>query len=165
MHQLEISFTVNGEPVSVLCEPSAMLADVLREKLFLTGTKIGCREGECGACTVIMNGRSINSCLVPIAKAKGAVIETIEGLAGNGKLHPLQQAFIDEGAVQCGFCTPGIIMASKALLDKNKTPSKKEIREAVGGNICRCTGYVKIEKAISSAARELSIKAVKGETS
>lgn len=165
MHMIEVSFELNGDPVSVTCEPDAVLVDVLREQLLLTGTKIGCREGECGACTIIMNSQSINSCLVPVAKAQGAVIETIESLASHDHLHPLQEAFINEGAVQCGFCTPGIIMASKALLDKNKSPDKEEIREAVGGNICRCTGYVKIERAINAAAHKMSIKAVKGETS
>lgn len=157
-----MNFTLNGNAVEVSCEPDKMLVDVLRENLFLTGTKIGCREGECGACTVILNGNAVNSCLVPAAKVVGSEIQTIEGVAVKGKLHPLQEAFIEKGAVQCGFCTPGVIMAAKALLDKNQTPDRDEIREAIGGNVCRCTGYVKIENAIRHAARVLSEKSVTG---
>jgi len=162
MEKITVNFTLNGKAVEVLCESDKMLVDVLREELALTGTKIGCREGECGACTVILNGDAVNSCLIPAAKVIGKQIQTIEGVADNGKLHPIQTAFIEKGAVQCGFCTPGLIMSAKALLDKNKSPSSDEIREAIGGNVCRCTGYVKIENAIKHAARVLSEISVTG---
>lgn len=150
------------EIIEVAVSPSETLLDVLREKLHLTGTKRGCGKGECGACTVIFNGKAVNACLVPAMRAKGADIQTIEGVGGLDGLHPLQQSFIDKGAVQCGFCTPGMIMSGKALLDKNKSPSKDQIREAVGGNICRCTGYIKIEEAVEDAAFKLRTAAVKG---
>ena len=162
MSHITVKFTLNGENVEVVCAPDKMLVDLLREDFALTGTKIGCREGECGACTVIMNGQAVNSCLIPAAKAMDTEIQTIEGVANGDELHPLQEAFIDKGAVQCGFCTPGLIMSSKALLDKNKTPALDEIREAIGGNICRCTGYIKVEEAIVQAARVMSEDAVKG---
>jgi carbon-monoxide dehydrogenase small subunit len=162
MKKIIVNFTLNGDAIEVSCEPDKMLVDVLRENLFLTGTKIGCREGECGACTVILNGEAVNSCLIPAAKVIGKEIQTIEGVADKGKLHPIQEAFIEKGAVQCGFCTPGVIMSAKALLDKNQTPTKDEIREAIGGNVCRCTGYVKIENAIKHAARVISERSVKG---
>ena len=135
--------------------PDTRLVDLLRDKLELTGTKIGCGKGECGACTVVMNGKAVNSCLIPVMRAMNATIETIEGLATDGKLHPIQQAFVKHGAIQCGFCTPGMIMSTKALLDKHPNPNKEEVREALGGNICRCTGYVKIEEAVLAAAGEL----------
>lgn len=157
-----ISFRLNMEVIEVAVSPSETLLDVLREKLHLTGTKRGCGKGECGACTVIFNGKAVNACLVPAMRAKGADIQTIEGVGGPDGLHPLQQSFIDKGAVQCGFCTPGMIMSGKALLDKNKSPSKDQIREAVGGNICRCTGYIKIEEAVEDAAFKLRTAAVKG---
>ena len=157
-----ISFRLNMEVIEVAVSPSETLLDVLREKLHLTGTKRGCGKGECGACTVIFNGKAVNACLVPAMRAKGADIQTIEGVVGPDGLHPLQQSFIDKGAVQCGFCTPGMIMSGKALLDKNKSPSKDQIREAVGGNICRCTGYIKIEEAVEDAAFKLRTAAVKG---
>ena len=157
-----ISFRLNMEVIEVAVSPSETLLDVLREKLHLTGTKRGCGKGECGACTVIFNGKAVNACLVPAMRAKGADIQTIEGVTGPDGLHPLQQSFIDKGAVQCGFCTPGMIMSGKALLDKNKSPSKDQIREAVGGNICRCTGYIKIEEAVEDAAFKLRTAAVKG---
>ncbi|AFM25080.1 (2Fe-2S)-binding protein [Desulfomonile tiedjei] len=162
MKNITVSFTINGEAVEVSCAPDKMLVDVIRDNLFLTGTKIGCREGECGACTIIMDGEAVNSCLIPVAKAMGKNIQTIEGVADGDKLHPIQEAFIEKGAVQCGFCTPGIIMSAKALLDKNKTPDKHAVREAIGGNICRCTGYVKIEDAINHAARIMCETIVKG---
>jgi carbon-monoxide dehydrogenase small subunit len=149
-----LKFTLNGEPIEIAVSPSDMLVDVLRDKLELTGTKKGCGKGECGACTVIMNGKAVASCLVPALKAADAEIETIEGVA-NGAAHPLQETFMDLGAVQCGFCTPGMIMSSKALLDDNPQPTKSEIREAIAGNICRCTGYVKIEEAVEAAAEKL----------
>lgn len=147
-----LSFVLNGEPVEAYVDPGAMLADVLRDTLGLTGTKIGCKSGDCGACTVLLNGAAVNSCMIPAGKVQGASIITIEGVGSSGKLHPIQQAFIDEGSVQCGFCTPGMILAAKALLDVNPAPGKEEIREAMSGNLCRCTGYVKIENAVVKAA-------------
>ena len=146
MSQIKLSFTLNGEPVQVKVAPADMLLDVLRDKLALTGTKKGCGRGECGACTVILNGQAVDSCLIPAVKAQGAVVETIEGLAKGNQLHPLQEAFADLGAVQCGYCTPGMIMSAKALLDKNPHPDSNAIREGISGNICRCTGYVKIRR-------------------
>ena len=147
-----ISFLLNGEPVEVFVDPGMLLVDVLRDKLMLTGTKIACKAGDCGACTVIMNGSAVNSCLIPVGKVEGSSIVTIEGLARLDKLHPLQEAFIEHGALQCGLCTPGFIMSAKALLDKNPSPDTEQIREALSGNICRCTGYVKIEEAVAAAA-------------
>ena len=153
MEQLNV--TINGKFMSVLVDPSIRLVDFLRDNLFLTGTKVGCGKGECGACTVIMNGKAVTSCIIPVMRAEGAVIETIEGLSKQGELHPLQQEFIEKGAIQCGFCTPGMIMSAKALLDENEDPTPAEVKEALGGNICRCTGYVKIEEAVLSAADKL----------
>lgn len=150
-----LSFTLNGELTEVAVAPSDMLVDVLRDKLNLIGSKKGCGQGECGACTVIMNGEAVTSCIVPALKAQGAVVETIEGIGSPDHLHPLQESFMDLGAIQCGFCTPGMIMSSKALLDKNEQPTREEIREAISGNICRCTGYVKIEKAVTVAAKKI----------
>lgn len=154
MADIDLEFILNGEPVKVKIDPASSLLTVLRDYLGLTGTKKGCGRGECGACTVILDGQAVNSCLVPAAKVQGRRVETIEGLARGEQLHPLQQAFIAAGAVQCGFCTPGMIMAAKALLDHNPEPTRDEIKEAISGNICRCTGYVKIEAAIMDAARE-----------
>jgi len=150
-----LSFTLNGKKISADVDPDMRLADFLRDQLCLTGTKIGCGKGECGACTVIMNGKAVTSCIIPIMRAQGAVIETIEGLAKGDKLHPLQEEFINKGAIQCGFCTPGFIMSAKALLDENNNPTPEQVREAIGGNICRCTGYVKIEEAVLSAAERI----------
>ncbi len=150
-----LKFTLNGEPTEVAISPSDLLVDVLRNKLDLTGTKIGCGMGECGACTVILDGLAVDSCLVPAMKAMGASVETIEGVGNADKFHPVQEKFMDLGAIQCGYCTPGMIMSSKALLDKNVNPTKDQIREAIAGNICRCTGYVKIEEAVSAAAKDL----------
>lgn len=150
-----LEFTVNGREVSLAVSPLEMLADVLREQLQLLGTKKGCGQGECGACTVIMDGMAVNSCMIPAMRAAKASVVTIEGLEEAGRLHPIQQAFIDAGAVQCGFCTPGMILSTKALLDKNANPSKEEIRTALAGNICRCTGYVKIEEAVELAAEAI----------
>lgn len=147
--------TINGEAITAEVDPSISLAQFLRDELYLTGTKIGCGKGECGACTIIMDGKSVTSCIIPVMRAEGAVIQTIEGVAKNGKLHPLQEEFIDQGAVQCGFCTPGMIMSAKALLDEEPAPKKEEIREALGGNICRCTGYVNIERAVEAAAQRI----------
>ena len=147
--------TINGEAITAEVDPSISLAQFLRDNLYLTGTKIGCGKGECGACTIIMDGKSVTSCIIPVLRAEGAVIQTIEGVAKNGKLHPLQEEFINQGAVQCGFCTPGMIMSAKALLDENPEPKKEKIREALGGNICRCTGYVNIERAVEAAAQRI----------
>jgi len=152
--EIEVNFTVNGEKIKVKTESHRNLLYVLREILNLTGTKEGCGKGECGACTVLMNGKAVPSCLILIPQVEGSQIETIEGLSRNGKLHPLQQAFIDEGAVQCGFCSPGIIMTAKALLAQNPDPKEPDIKTAISGNICRCTGYTKIIKAIKSAAEK-----------
>ena len=147
-----IKLKVNGQENEILVESRDTLLDVLRYNLSLTGTKEGCGNGNCGSCTVIIDGNSVNSCLVFAVEAEGKEITTIEGLGNKGKLHVLQQAFIDEGAVQCGFCTPGFIMSAKAFLDSNPDPSETEVRQAIAGNLCRCTGYDKIVKAILKAA-------------
>ncbi len=154
MSKIEVTFKVNGKQVTVSTPPDRVLLDILREDLLLTGTKEGCREGECGACTVLLDGKPVNSCLVFASQLEGKEITTIEGLAQKGKLHPLQQAFIDEGAVQCGFCIPGMIMSAKALLDKNPHPSVEDVKEALSGNLCRCTGYKKIIKAVLKASQQ-----------
>jgi len=143
---------LNGQDVTLQIDPSTMLVDVLRDGLHLTGTKVGCNEGECGACTVLVDGLAVDSCLYPALKAHHREVTTIEGLASGDELHPLQQAFIEAGAVQCGFCTPGMIMAAKALLDENPSPDESEIKLAVSGNLCRCTGYTKIVAAVQAAA-------------
>jgi aerobic-type carbon monoxide dehydrogenase small subunit (CoxS/CutS family) len=153
MKTYPLTVTLNGQKVTVEIEPSDMLAYVLRDKLGLTGTKIGCDEGECGACTVILDGQAVDSCILPAMKADGCEIMTVEGLAKDGELDPLQQAFIDKGAVQCGYCTPGQLMSARALLDENPHPSEQEIKDAIAGNLCRCTGYTKIVEAIKKAAR------------
>jgi len=149
----EITFTLNGETVNVEVDVQWTLLYLLREVLEMTGTKEGCGYGECGACTVIIDGQAINSCLYPVMEAESKTITTIEGLASkDGQLHPLQTAFINDGAVQCGFCTPGMIMSAKALLDAKDKPTEEEIKDAVAGNLCRCTGYVKIIDAIKTVA-------------
>jgi len=148
-----LTMTLNGQSVTVEVEPFELLADVLRDKLGLTGTKVGCSEGECGACTVIMDGHAVLSCLLPAMKAHGREVVTIEGLSRDDELHPLQQAFIEQGSVQCGYCTPGMIMSAKALLDENPNPSLEEIEEAIAGNLCRCTGYLQIVEAINQASK------------
>jgi carbon-monoxide dehydrogenase small subunit len=151
-----VKFQVNGEQRELDASPNESLLDVLREKLFLTGTKRGCDSGECGACTVIMNGKAVNSCLVLATELDGSEITTIEGLGRSAEdLHPLQKAFIEKGAVQCGFCTPGIIMTAKAFLDTNPEPTEEEVRDAISGNLCRCTGYTKIMNAILAGAEEV----------
>jgi carbon-monoxide dehydrogenase small subunit len=147
---LPLTMTVNGRNVTLQIESDELLVDVLRDRLGLIGTKIGCNEGECGACTVIMDGQAVLSCLIPAIRAHGREVTTIEGLSDGDTLHPLQQAFVEHGAVQCGYCTPGFIMSAKALLDENKHPSRDEIKEAIAGNLCRCTGYVKIIEAIEA---------------
>src|SRR5699024_2654736 len=145
---VKIELTVNGKEYDLNIREDIRLLDLLREDLGLIGTKEGCGEGECGTCTVIMDGEIVNSCLVMAFQANGSDILTIEGLERNGKIHPIQQAFIDAGAVQCGYCIPGMIMSAKALLDKNPDPTREEIREGISGNLCRCTGYNKIVDAI-----------------
>ena len=150
-----LHITVNGKELNKMVDPNQRLVDFLRNDLGLIGAKIGCGQGDCGTCTVIMNGRAIRSCVIPVLKAQDAVIETIEGLARGEKLHPLQEEFINKGAVQCGFCTPGMIMSAKALLDKNPNPTTEDVKKALKGNICRCTGYVKIEEAVLAAAARL----------
>lgn len=147
-----ISITVNGKLRQDYVPAGLTLLDYLREYLGLTGTKKSCEEGECGACSVIVDGRLVYSCLMLAAQADGKKVETIEGLAGAGKLHPIQQAFVEAGAIQCGYCTPAMVMASKALLDQNPSPTEEEIKEALSGNICRCTGYAKIIEAVKRAA-------------
>ncbi|MDA8189649.1 MAG: (2Fe-2S)-binding protein [Dehalococcoidales bacterium] len=146
------SFTLNGRPVEVATQPMRPLVEVLREELGLTGTKKSCEEGECGACTVLLDGEPVPSCLLPVARVNGRSVTTIEGLAMDGRLHPLQESFVASGAVQCGFCTPGMILSAKSLLDKNPAPSREDIKEALSGNICRCTGYAKIIAAVELAA-------------
>jgi len=145
---VRVEFTVNGDPREILVNPGETLLDVLRDDLGLTGTKKGCGKGECGACTVILDGKAVPSCLVLAASVNGKKIITIEGIAENGKLHPLQEAFVKYYAVQCGFCTPGMILTAKAYLDVYPNPSEEEVREALQANLCRCTGYEKIVEAV-----------------
>ena len=146
---------VNGKIVTVEVEPSDLLVDVLRENLGLTGTKAGCRGGECGACSVILNGKVVTSCLIPALKAEGGKITTIEGLEKDGELHPLQKAFVEMGAIQCGFCTPGMLLSAKNLLDQNPHPTLEEVKTAISGVLCRCTGYQKIIHAIHAAGETI----------
>jgi len=150
--QSTIRFCVNGQNRTVQAPPMKRLLDVLREDLHLTGTKEGCGEGECGSCSVRMNGELVNSCLVPVLQAEGADIQTVEGLGAIGALHPLQQAFLDCGGAQCGICTPGMLMAATQLLAINPHPSLAEIREGLAGNLCRCTGFIRIFDAVIAAA-------------
>jgi len=150
MEKKIVRLKVNGDEYEVLVKPNMTLLELIREELDLTGTKEACDEGQCGACTVIMEGRAVNSCLVPVLEADGKEVITIEGLAKGDELHPLQRAFMDYGAIQCGFCTSGMIMSAKALLDGNPKPTDTEIKEAISGNICRCTGYNMIVEAIKS---------------
>ena len=144
----EIAFSVNGTTLSVEAPPMARLLDVLREQLHLTGTKEGCGEGECGACSVFINGKIVNSCLVPIAQVEDAEIKTIEGVASDNQLHAVQQAFIECGGAQCGICTPGMVLAAVDLLERNPNPTDAEIRTGLAGNLCRCTGYMKIFESV-----------------
>lgn len=150
-----IDFILNGREVRVLCESNERLVDLLREKLGLTGTKEGCGVGECGACTVILNGRTVNSCLVLAGQINNAEIITIEGIAKDGKLHPIQKNFLEAGAVQCGFCTPGMVLSAYALLIRNPHPAEDEIKEAIAGNLCRCTGYKQIIDAVRITSEEM----------
>lgn len=149
-----IIITVNNQDHELLVDPNETLVDVLRDRLMLTGTKKGCGEGECGSCTVIMDGRPVNSCLVLAVQAANAKILTIEGVEGDQNLHPIQQAFVDKGAIQCGFCTPGMILTAKWFLEHNPEPTQSQTRTAISGNLCRCTGYQKIVEAIQHAAKE-----------
>ncbi len=143
-----VTLTVNGERQHALAEPRHTLLELLRDRLGLTGTKEGCGDGNCGACTVLLDGRPVNSCLVLAVEAQGREVVTVEGLARDGVLHPIQQAFVDHGAVQCGFCTPGLVMAAYALFRQDPHPGEQEVRAAIAGNLCRCTGYDKVVRAI-----------------
>lgn len=154
--QYKVTLKVNGVERESYVKPGDTLMDLIRDELGITGTKSACDRGDCGACTVIMNGKAVKSCITPALQVDGAEITTVEGLSIDGKLHPLQEEFIDLAAVQCGFCTPGLLMASKAFLDENSDPTEEEVREAIAGNICRCTGYAKPVKAILSAAKRLN---------
>ncbi len=155
MKTIHVATTINGDAVEFVCAPEESLLDVLRNRLGLTGAKEGCGSGDCGACSITLDGRLVCSCLVLGAEAEGAEIGTVEGLASNDALHPLQQAFIDHAALQCGICTPGILVAAKALLARNPDPSESEIRYWLAGNLCRCTGYDKIIRAVQDAAKKM----------
>ncbi|MGV3605812.1 MAG: (2Fe-2S)-binding protein [Planctomycetaceae bacterium] len=153
-----VTTTINGEVTEFLCQPRQSLLEVLRDSLRLTGAKEGCNNGNCGACTVMLNGVPVNSCLVLAVEAEGAKIETVEGIACQGHLHPVQQCFLEGAALQCGVCTPGFLLAAKALLEKNPNPSEHEIRFSLANNLCRCTGYDKIVRSVQKAASELAAK-------
>jgi aerobic-type carbon monoxide dehydrogenase small subunit (CoxS/CutS family) len=152
---MKIEITVNGCERQFDVEPNKLLLNLLRDKLYLTGAKYGCGIGECGACTVLLDGEPVLSCMIMAVDVDGRRVDTIEGVADGDKLDPIQEAFIDEGAIQCGFCTPGFIMTTKALLRENPDPTEEEIREYLKGNLCRCTGYVNIVKAVQSAAKKM----------
>jgi carbon-monoxide dehydrogenase small subunit len=164
--KIHIAASVNGDPVEFLCEARQSLLEVLRDTLHLTGTKEGCNNGNCGACTVLLEGEPVDSCLVLAAEAEGANITTIEGIARESHLHPVQQCFLEDAALQCGICTPGFILSAKALLDRNPCPTEHEIRFQLAGNLCRCTGYDKIVRAVQDAAKKLQPdgKAGRGKT-
>ncbi len=155
MSKHHVSTTVNGEPMEFLCETQQTLLDVLRDELLLTGTKEGCSTGDCGACSVMLDGRLVCSCLALGVEAEGRTVETIEGMAQGEKLHPLQQKFLEEAALQCGFCTPGFLVAAKALLETNPDPTETEARYWLAGNLCRCTGYDKIIRAVMDTAADM----------
>jgi carbon-monoxide dehydrogenase small subunit len=155
MAGVHVTTTINGDAVEFVCQPGETLLDVLRNRLGLTGAKEGCGTGDCGACSVTVDGRLVCSCLVLGAEAEGRDVTTVEGLSTNGSLHPLQQKFLEHAALQCGICTPGFLVAAKALLDRNPNPNEEEIRYALAGNLCRCTGYDKIVRAVDAAAKEL----------
>ena len=154
MKDLNLTFNLNGREVSTKISPNLLLVDLLRDVLNLKGTKVGCREGECGACTVLVNGEPVNSCILPAMKVAGQSVTTIEGLSKGDELDPIQQAFVDEGAVQCGFCTPAMVLTAKALLEKNPDPDESQIRQSLSGVLCRCTGYRKIIKAVQKASQK-----------
>ncbi len=150
-----IVFTLNGDPVEIEIEPHLTLLQLLREELELLGTKEGCGMGECGACTVLLDGKTVNSCIYPAVEVEGKDITTIEGLRDpEGNLHPIQKAFIEQGAIQCGFCTPGMVLSAKALLDENPAPTEDEIRNGIAGNLCRCTGYIQIIQAVKAVSQK-----------
>jgi len=155
MSKTLVSTTINGDAQEFLCDPGESLLDVLRDRMLLTGTKEGCGSGDCGACTVVLDGQMVCSCLVLAPEVEGRKVATIEGVAEGSELHPVQRQFLEHGALQCGFCTPGFIVASKALLDVNPTPTETEVRYWLAGNLCRCTGYDKIVRAVMDAAAEL----------
>ncbi|MGQ0582673.1 MAG: (2Fe-2S)-binding protein [Reyranella sp.] len=155
MSKLHVTTTINGEPTEFLCEPTQAVLDVLRDQLGLTGTKEGCGSGDCGACTIILDGSMVCSCLVLAAEAEGKKIETIEGMATGDQLHALQQKFIEFAALQCGICTPGFLVASRALLARNNNPTETEVRYWLAGNLCRCTGYDKIVRAVMEVAADM----------
>ena len=155
MTTIKVSTTINGDPVDYLCEPQETLLDALRDRLGLTGAKEGCGTGDCGACSVILDDRLVCACLVMGAEAEGRAVETIEGLADGDELHPLQQKFIDHAALQCGVCTPGFLVAAKSLLDRNPDPTETEVRYWLAGNLCRCTGYDKIVRAVMDTAADM----------
>jgi carbon-monoxide dehydrogenase small subunit len=155
MEKIELHMTVNGKEVNVEVKPYARLLDVIREELSLTGTKEGCGIGECGACTVIVDGQTVNTCLTLAASMEGKNITTIEGVMENDELHPIQQAFIDHHALQCGFCTPGLVLSAKALLDENPTPTREQIKVGISGNLCRCTGYEQVIEAIEEVSKKI----------
>tara|TARA_A100001035_G_scaffold238796_1_gene203562 strand:- start:2451 stop:2936 length:486 start_codon:yes stop_codon:yes gene_type:complete len=158
MSGVTVTTTVNGDPVQYVCPADESLLDVLRNRLNMTGSKEGCGTGDCGACSITMDGRLVCSCLVLGAEAEGRTIETVEGLSEGGELHPLQEKFIEHAAFQCGICTPGFLVAAKALLDRNANPNEEEIRYALAGNLCRCTGYDKIVRAVQDAAKVMRRK-------
>jgi len=152
----QVELTINGISYELSVKPWRTLLEVIREELKLIGTKEGCSSGDCGACTVIIDGKAVNSCLILAAEADGKKITTIEGLADDDKLHPIQEAFIEHGGIQCGFCTAGMIMSAKALLDENPNPNEEEIKRGIAGNLCRCTGYTQIIESIKAAAQEMT---------
>jgi aerobic carbon-monoxide dehydrogenase small subunit len=153
--KIHVTTTINGDAHEFLCEPQQTLLDVLRNELQLTGTKEGCSTGDCGACSIVVDGRLMNACLMLAVEAEGKRIETIEGMAADGNLHPLQKKILELGGVQCGFCTPGILVAAKALIDRNPDPTETEVRFWLAGNLCRCTGYDKIVRSVLAAAAEM----------
>jgi carbon-monoxide dehydrogenase small subunit len=155
MTKYHVTATVNGDAVEFLCEPEQTLLDVLRDELDMTGSKEGCASGDCGACSVLLDGRLVCACLVLGAEMQGRAVETVEGMADGAKLHPLQQKFLDHAALQCGVCTPGFLIAAKALLERNPDPSETEVRYWLAGNLCRCTGYDKIVRAVLDTAAEM----------
>lgn len=155
MAERKVEFIVNDRSYKISIEPQMTLAEVLRDKLDLMGTKVSCGAGECGACTVLVGGKAVLACLTLAMSVRGKHITTIEGIAENGELHPIQKAFIEHGAIQCGFCTPGMILTSKAFLDANPNPKREEVKKALAGNLCRCTGYVKIVDAVIDAAEAM----------